>query len=110
MRPAVQRDDPGFVDHLVVNHHVPGRLEDLIPGVVRGGKKATRHATRDTSLPGGLVLPRVGDTGQVVVAFFFRPRHDRNPSARWIDDERSPWSQLPSGGVDGKAGRPRAAA
>ena len=34
MRTAIEGNDPGFMNHLGINHHIPGRLNDLVKAIV----------------------------------------------------------------------------
>ena len=49
MRPAVQQNDPRLMDHFREDHHVPGRLHDLVIVVVAGGMHDGRHTAGDTA-------------------------------------------------------------
>src|SRR5262249_19538948 len=50
MRPAIDRDDAGIVDHLRKEDDITGDLHDLIRVVICGRKHAAGDATRDTSI------------------------------------------------------------
>ena len=92
MRPAVERHDARFVDHLVDERHVPGRLHDLVPVVVATGQDRTDEAARDAALGQGEVRVR----GRVAVlaraplgdALLRGRRHGRQAAVRRIDDQR----------------------
>src|SRR6185503_1681323 len=59
MRASVQRDDAGFVNHLVENDHAIRTLHDLDIAVV-GGAGNPGETLCDTTLPQTAVCPRVG--------------------------------------------------
>ena len=63
MRPPVQRDDADVMDHLDENHHLSGRLHDLIVVVVGPGKhRRSRTIHDDATYTQRLVLDRIGGT------------------------------------------------
>src|SRR5215510_6956828 len=95
MYPAVNGDNAGFMDHLVHNRYVARAPQNLVTGAVTRGENPARHAACDASLPGSEVLPVVLDMRQPVVSFLLGPRHDRHSPAGRIDNQRSPFTQLP---------------
>src|SRR5213593_222233 len=95
MSAAVDRDHTGFMDHLVDNRYVARALQNLVPGAVTCWEEPAGDAARDAALPGGEVHPVVLDMPQPVVSFLLGPRHDRHSPAGRIDNQRSPFTQLP---------------
>ena len=93
MRATVDRDDPRVVDHLVVDHHVAGRLDDLVRVVVSGREHAGRRATRDAAIPHAHELVRIAFVRAVVVARRFRFGTQRHAAVRRVDDERGAQSR-----------------
>ena len=59
-RPAVERDDARFVDHLVANDHHAGSLHDLVAVVVDGRQERSHHAARDAAVVEAAVEMAVG--------------------------------------------------
>jgi len=95
--PASDRDDARVVDHLVQEHDVVGRLDDLVVGVVAG--EQVRHPERDAALLQPPVGPGrsgvVGEMGDPCVDLPLRLRREgRQPSVRGIDDQRGPIVEL----------------
>src|SRR5579883_1963926 len=66
VRPAVQRNDAGVVDHLGENDDVSRHLHNLISIVVAGRKHGPRHAARDAAVPRTHIFVRVRIMSQVV--------------------------------------------
>src|SRR6267142_1278383 len=95
MLAPVERDNTGFVDHLVDNRYVARALQNLVPGAVTRRENSAWDAARDAALPGGEVHPVVLDMPQAVVSFLLGPRHDRHSPAGRIDNQRPPFTQLP---------------
>src|SRR5256712_8185824 len=95
MSAPVERDKTGFVDHLVDNRYVARALENFVPRAVTRRENPAWDAARDAALPGREVHPVVLDMSQPVVSFLLGPRHDRHSPAGRIDNERSPFTQLP---------------
>src|SRR5258706_12928782 len=95
MSAPVERDNTGFVNHLVENRYVARALQNLVPGAVTRREKPAWDAARDAALPGREVPPVVLDMPQPVVSFILGPRHDRHSPAGRIDNQRSPFTQLP---------------
>src|SRR6059036_184337 len=104
MPAPVDRDHTGFVDHLVDNRYVARALQNLVPGAVTRREKPARDTARDAALPGGEVHPVVLEMPEPVVSFLLRPRHDRHSTAGRIDDQRSPFTQLPFERIVDEAG------
>ena len=92
MRPAVQRDDPRFVNHLLVDDHVVRRLEDLDVAVVAAGQHGrTLLRADDAALRQGAVLRAGGDLHgrqQVAPPLLARGRQGGHPAVRRIDHQR----------------------
>src|SRR5207247_6383607 len=57
--------------------------------------KPAGDAARDAALPGGEVHPVILDMPQPVVSLLLGPRHDRHSAIGRIDNQRSPFTQLP---------------
>ena len=93
MRPPVDWDHPRVVNRLHVEHHVGGRLHDLIDAAV--GSLKPRHAKRDAALAqpaavraiGGMQLSSFGQGGPSLLRLGCLRR---DPAVRRIDDERRP--------------------
>src|SRR6266404_6352855 len=95
MPAPVEGDNTGFVDHLVDNRYVARALQNLVPGAVTRRENPAWDAARDAALPGREVHPVVLDMPQPIVSFLLGPRHDRHSPAGRIDNQRSPFTQLP---------------
>src|SRR5207247_2481489 len=95
MSAPVDRDNTGFVDHLVDNRYVAWALQNLVPRAVTRRENPAWDAARDAALPGREVHPVVLDMSQPVVSFLLGPRNDRHSPAGRIDNQRSPFTQLP---------------
>src|SRR2546426_2875037 len=95
MPAPVERDNTGFVDHLVNNRYVARALQNLVPRAVTRRENPARDAARDAALPGREVHPVVLDMPQPVVSFLLGPRHDRHSPVGRIDNQGSPFTQLP---------------
>src|SRR5437870_3463364 len=95
MSAPVERDNTGFVDHLVDNRYVARALQNLVPRAVTGRENPAWDAARDAALPGREVHPVVLDMPQPVVSFLLGPRHDRHSPTGRIDNQRSSFTQLP---------------
>src|SRR5947207_14413223 len=104
MPAPVEGDNTGFVDHLVDNRYVARALQNLVPGAVTRWENPARDAARDAALPGREVHPVVLDMPQPVVAFLLGPRHDRHSPAGRLDNQRSPFTQLPFARIVDEAG------
>ena len=93
MRPAVERDEPCAVDHLVEDRHVAGRLEDLDVVVVgarghrRPGVEAEEAAFRDAAVLGAVRVARAEPPRQLALRLDHRP-HRGDAPVRRIDDQR----------------------
>src|SRR5213592_3240368 len=90
MSAPVDRDNTGFVDHLVDNRYVAWALQNLVPSAVTRRENPAWDAARDAALPGREVHPVVLDMSQPVVSFLLGPRNDRHSPAGRIDNQRSP--------------------
>ena len=96
-RTRVQRDDADVVDHLDENHHVSGRLHNLIVVVVGAGKHWRPRAVHDDATHAQRqVLHRVGGGTHSLSRLCACCRsplslrcHGRNSPIRRIDDQRS---------------------
>ena len=92
MRPAVQRDDARFVNHLLVDDHVVRRLEDLdVPVVAARQHGRTLLRADDAALGQGAVFGAVGNLhgGQQVAPPLLPFRgQGRHAPVRRIDHER----------------------
>src|SRR5437899_11778810 len=95
MSAPVERDNTGFVDHLVDNRYVARPLQNLVPRAVTRRENPAWDAARDAALPGGEVHPVVLDMPQPAVSVFLGPRHDRHSPARSIANQGPPLPQLP---------------
>src|SRR5207249_3251835 len=95
MPASVDRNHTGFVDHLVDNRYVAWALQNLVPGAITRREKPAGDAARDAALPGGEVHPVILDMPQPVVSLLLGPRHDRHSAIGRIDNQRSPFTQLP---------------
>ena len=93
-RPAVQRHDPRAVDHLVEDHHAPGRLEYLHAVVVRAGQHRRAGIEAHQAALGQRSILRAGrQRARERVAVAARPRHSRdpgNPPVGRVDHQRGP--------------------
>src|SRR5207247_2151815 len=69
MSAPVERDNTGFVDHLVDNRYVARALQNLVPRAVTRRENPAWDAARDAALPGREVHPVVLDMSQPVVSF-----------------------------------------
>ena len=92
MRPPVERDDPGVVDHLDEDHDITRRLEDLVVVVVEAGHHRAGQPARDAPL----VQVAVFRSGRLPAAIRLAPgaplglrRRQRGQSAVGrVDDQR----------------------
>src|SRR5438094_4061576 len=104
MPASVDRNHAGFVDHLVDNRYVAWALQNLVPRAVTRRENPAWDAACDAALPGREVHPVVLDMPQPVVSFLLGPRHDRHSPAWRIDNQRSPFTQLPFERIVDEAG------
>src|SRR5437879_13709023 len=95
MSAPVERDNTGFVDHLVDNRYVARALQNLVPRAVTRRENPAWDAARDAALPGREVHPVVLDMPQPVGSFLLGPRHERHSPAGRIHNPRPPFTQLP---------------
>ena len=110
MRPTIQRNDAGFVNHLVADHEVARSLHDFDAVVVEKRQHRTNGAQCQAAVPVGQVLPRIRSfllclvAGQTLALPFLRFWCQRgNPAVGWIDDERglpAPLAWLKPGGAN----------
>ena len=82
--------DPGFVNHLGMDHDVIRRLHDLMTVVVAAGKQRAGHAARDAALPWPVMFDDVRGQGEGCVSLFHRLRPQRDSAVRRIHDHRRP--------------------
>src|SRR6266851_6243245 len=69
MRTAVHWDHAGFMDHLLQNRHVAGRLDNLLSISIDNREYGARHATADAADVVTEVFPRVGLRVVVIGSF-----------------------------------------
>src|SRR6185369_2605395 len=73
MRPGVEADDPGFMNHLVANRDVSRSLDDLIGVAVHARNHRPGKPARDAALPQAEVLGAVERAAAEAAAGAGRP-------------------------------------
>ena len=95
MRPAVQRNHPRVVGHLIYQNHPPGTLSDLIIGAVIGGRHGRAGVVRQqaallqAAIFGAVKLVASGRCRAIRLPLPGLRRQRRNLPIRRIGDQRS---------------------
>src|SRR6516162_5945255 len=94
MRPPIERDNAHVVNHLDLNRHGSGRLNNLVVVIVEARQHRSRHSARDTAIIRATIEPRVRRMQSPTLVLFVSSlgcsrRQGGYSAVRWIDDERS---------------------